>query len=411
MNINKLWNRIKVAFIDLITIWSNEMKMCFQDEGVLIFFIIVPLLYPLLYSWIYNNEVVREVPVAVVDNSHSFTSREFLRRCDASPDVKVTYHCNNLKEAKELVGRQIVNGVIYFPRDFEKNIKRGEQTHVGVYCDMSLMLTYKAIYQTTQGVASLMNSSIQIDRKHGLTERDDNVATKPLDFDEVAIFNPTGGYGNAVIPCVLIIIIQQTLLLGIGLSAGTARENNRYNNLIPISRHHNGVFRIVAGKALCYLMIYAILTVYLTLIVPKLFGFTTLASGKALIALMFPFIMSCIFFGMAVSCLIRYRENVFLVVVFTSLLFLFMTGISWPESNIPGFWKSISWIFPSTFGSQGFLKISSMGASLSEIDTEYTMLWVQTIVYFLLTCIVYQIQIERSKRYISQQSSSTDEKK
>lgn len=410
MNIKKLWNSIKVAVIDLVTIWSEEMKMCVKDEGVLIFFILVPLLYPLLYSWIYTNEVVRDVPVAVVDNSHSFYSREFLRRCDASPDVKIAYHCNNLEEAKELVGRQIVHGVIYFPHDFDTNIKRGEQTSVGVYCDMSLMLTYKAIYQTTQGIATLMNSFIQIDRKHGWTERDDEVATHPLDFDEVAIFNSTGGYGNALIPCVLIIIIQQTLLLGIGLSAGTARENNRYNNLVPISRHHNGVLRIVAGKALCYLMIYAVLSAYLTLIVPKIFGFTTLASGSALIALLFPFIMSCIFFGMAVSCLIQYRENVILVVVFTSLIFLFMTGISWPQSNFPGYWESISWLLPSTFGVRGFLKISSMGGSIEEIKTEYTMLWVQTIVYFIITCIVYQIQIVRSKRHITQQPMGAEVK-
>lgn len=49
-------------------IWWLETKSTVKDEGVLIFFLLVPLAYPLLYSWIYNNEVVREVPVAVVDS-------------------------------------------------------------------------------------------------------------------------------------------------------------------------------------------------------------------------------------------------------------------------------------------------------------------------------------------------------
>ena len=49
-------------------IWRQEMMQVFRDEGVLIFFIIVPLIYPLLYSWIYNNETVRDVPVVVVDD-------------------------------------------------------------------------------------------------------------------------------------------------------------------------------------------------------------------------------------------------------------------------------------------------------------------------------------------------------
>lgn len=392
--------RIWGAIQDMATIWADEMKMTVKDEGVLIFFILVPLLYPLLYSWIYNNEVVREVPVAVVDNSHSALSREFLRRCDASPDMKVAYYCNNLEEAKELVGRQVVNGVIYFPNDFDKKINRGEQTSVSVYCDMSLMLTYKAIYQTTQGVSMLMGKDIQIENAGGYTDRDDEITTKPLDYEEVQIFNPTGGYGTAVLPGVLIIIIQQTLLLGIGLSAGTTRENNRYNTLIPISRHYNGVFRIVGGKGLCYFMIYAVLAAYLTLVVPKIFGFTSLVQAKPLIGLMLPYLLSCIFFGMTISCLIRYRENVILIVVFTSLILLFMTGISWPLNNIPAFWQGVAWIFPSTFGVRGFLTISSMGGDLIDIETEYKALWIQVAVYFLTTCIVYRIQLKRIEKTI-----------
>ena len=73
---------------DMCFIWKTEMRNVFRDEGVLIFCILVPLGYPLLYSWIYNNEVVREVDTAIVDLSHSHTSREFIREYDATPDAK-----------------------------------------------------------------------------------------------------------------------------------------------------------------------------------------------------------------------------------------------------------------------------------------------------------------------------------
>ena len=133
------------ALHDMCYIWWLEMKNTFKDEGVLIFFVLVPLGYPLLYSWIYNNEVVRDVPVAVVDQSHSSLSRELLQRIDGTPDVRVAYYCNNLPEAERLVGKQAVNGIILIPENFEEKIGRGEQAHLSVYCDMSLMLTYKAI--------------------------------------------------------------------------------------------------------------------------------------------------------------------------------------------------------------------------------------------------------------------------
>lgn len=399
-----LRNRTAEGLRDMCYIWAKEMKATVKDEGVLIFFILVPLLYPLLYSWIYNNEVVREVPVAIVDLSHSHASREFIRAFDASPDTKAAYYCNNLDEAKALVGKQQVHGVLYFPADFGTDLYRGGgQSHVGVYCDMSLMLTYKAIYQTAQAVASQLNSGIQISQSNDFTARDEEITAQPLAFEEVQIFNSTGGYGNAIIPGVLMVIIQQTLLLGIGLAAGTARENNRYKDLVPVSKHYNGIFRIVLGKSMCYFMVYAVMAAYLTLVVPRLFGYTTMASASALVGLLVPYLCSCIFFGMAVSCLVRYRENVMLLVVFTSVPFLFMTGISWPQANIPGIWQGIATLFPSTFGVRGFLRISSMGGTLADIEAEYQALWTQVVVYFFATCLIYRYQIILARRHAIEQ--------
>ena len=125
--------RIRQGLGGVCRIWADEMRTTFKDEGILIFFILVPLFYPLLYSWIYTNEVVREVPVAVVDMSHSAMSREFARRFDASPDVRVAYRCNSLAEAKDLIGRQEAFGVVYFPTDFQQNVLRMEQSRVSVF--------------------------------------------------------------------------------------------------------------------------------------------------------------------------------------------------------------------------------------------------------------------------------------
>ncbi len=399
----KMLQRINEGLHDMCHIWAEEMKNVVRDEGVLIFFVLVPLLYPILYSWIYNNEVVREVPVAVVDNSHSSMSRMFIREFDASPDTRVAYHCNSLDEAKDLVGRQAVHGVIYFPQDFQTRINRMEQSHVSVYCDMSLMLTYKAIFQTASSVAANINSKIQTSLSGNTTGREDEITIKPLDFDEIPMFNTTGGYGNFILPGVLMLIIQQTLLLGIGLSAGTAREKNKYKELIPVSRHYNGIFRIVLGKSICYFMIYSVIAAYVTLVIPRMFGFVSLVHAPDLVTFMLPYLLSCIFFGMMLSCLVRYRENVILLVVFSSILFLFLSGMSWPSSNIPGTWKAVSWLFPSTFGIQGFVSMNTAGARLGDISLQYICLWIQTVVFFIMTCAVYKFQIDRVKKLRSRE--------
>ena len=387
---------------DAAFIWREEMKQVFKDEGVLIFFIIVPLVYPLLYSWIYNNEVVHDVPVVVVDDSHSALSRELTRKLDASADVKVLCHAADMDEAKSLVSRQLAKGVYYIPSDFAERLNRMEQATLSVYADMSLMLTYKAIYQTAVNVTQYMGAQIQSKLAGKYTVREEQIQARPLDFQDVPIFNPQGGYGTFVLPAVLMLILQQTLVLGIGLAAGTARETNPHGDLVPIHPAYGGIYRIVGGKALCYFMIYAVMGAYLSMVVPRIFSFVTMAKGVDLFLLMLPYIMACVFFGMTVSCLVRYRENVMLLVVFLSLPMLFMVGISWPQSDIPGVWQGVSWLFPSTFGARAYVRLNTMGASLSDVLPELRYLWIQVAFYFGMACLVYGHQLRESRRHAAE---------
>lgn len=384
---------------DACHIWYDELRLVLKDEGVLIFFVIVPLIYPLLYSWIYNNETVREVPVVVVDDSHSAMSRQFIRMCDASPDVQIKYYASDIDEAQMLMGRQIVKAIYRIPADFESNLMRMQQSVVSVYCDMSLMLTYKAAYQTALAVSQTMNKEIQIQLAGRYTKREEQIQAAPLQCDDVALYNPGGGYGSAILPAVLMLILQQTLVLGIGMAAGTARETNRFSDLVPIQSHYHGTFRIVLGKAMVYFMIYAVMGTWLTVVVPRIFNFPHLAQWYNLLMLMLPYTLACIFFGITVSCLVRYRENVMLLMVFVSIPLLFLSGASWPQSAIPGFWQGISWLFPSTFGVRAYVRLNSMGGSIGDVLTEYQILWLHVLIYFVIACLVYRRQIQLACRH------------
>ena len=394
-----IFHRFLTGLHDAAYIWREEMKQVFKDEGVLIFFIIVPLIYPLLYSWIYNNEVVREVPVVVVDDSHSGLSRELVRKLDASADVKILCHAADMDEAKSLVSRQLAKGIYYIPSDFATRLNRMEQATLGVYCDMSLMLSYKAIYQTAINVTQYMGAEIQKKLSGKYTVREEQIQTRPLDFQDVPMFNPQGGYGTFVIPAVLMLIFQQTLVLGIGLGAGTARENSPYGDLVPIHPAYSGIYRIVCGKALCYIMIYMVMGAYLTMVVPRIFSFVAMVKAWDLLCMMLPYLLACVFFGMTVSCLVRYRENVMLLMVFISLPLLFLTGVSWPQSAIPGVWQGISWLFPSTFGARAFVRMNTMGATLSDVVPEVRYLWIQAAAYFGMACLVYGHQLRESRKH------------
>jgi ABC-2 type transport system permease protein len=397
-----IFHKILKWLDDAAYVWRFELRQVLRDEGVLLFCIVVPLIYPLLYSWVYNNENIREVPVVVVDQSHSALSRQFIRMCDASSEVHVVSYAVDLDDAQSLVSRQIVKGIYLIPEDFATRVNRMQQATVSVYCDMALMLTYKAIYQTAMAVSQQMGAEIQTKLSGNYTAREDLITTSPLDVEEVAMFNPQAGYGTAVLPAVLMLIIQQTLALGIGLAAGTARERNRYGDLVPIHPSYGGIGRIISGKTLCYLMVYAIMTVYLTIAVPKMFHFIHIATWQDLSLLLIPYLLACVFFGMTVSCLVRFRENVILLVVFVSLPLLFLTGVSWPQTSIPGYLQGVSWLFPSTFGVRAYLRLNSMGASVADVSSELRCLWIQVAAYLGTTCLVYGHQLRITRQHASE---------
>lgn len=379
--------------LNVCNIWAKELKYILLDEGMILFLSVLPLAYPILYSWIYNNEVVHEVPVVIVDKSHSSLSREYARLVDASPYVRVAYHADNLEEAKDIIGHQKAYGTLYFPEDFATRVNRMEQAHVGLYCDMSLMLAYKNIYQTTMLVNFKLGDKIKVQRLGNMTHREDVVATAPLAYEEVPIFNTTGGYGNFVLPAVLILILQQTLLLGIGMTSGTLREKT--GRIILEHPHYTRIGPIILGRYLAYMLQYMFLSAYILLLVPKIFDFVSIIYWRDFLLFVFPYLSACFFFAMTTMSVIRQREDVLLVVVFTSIIFLFLSGLSWPASSVPDFWKYCSYLLPSTFGIKGFIAMNSMGARIEDIKPEILALYAQAIIYAIISAVIYHRALTR----------------
>lgn len=391
-------NTILQGLNELIHIWQMELKIIFHDEGVFIFCILVPLGYPLLYSYIYTTELMRDVPVTVIDDSKTALSREFIRKLDASQWIKVVGYSDNIPDARQQIKEQQTYGFFRVPSDFSNKIVKGEQVNVGLYSDMSAMLYYKGMFIGATDVSLDMNKQIKIERAGKATDEDEEMVVSPIKSREVALFNPQQGFASFLIPAILILVIQQTLLLGIGMAGGTAAEKGEYSELVATSKRNRGTLHIIFGRAFAYFGIYVVQAAFMVCIVPKLFGLTQLSQGFDLILFLIPYLLSCIFFSMALSILMRNREMSILVFVFTSVPLLFISGISWPGSAVPPFWKGVSWLFPSTFGINGFVRINTMGATISQVAVEWRALWLQAVAYFVLAYMSCRTIIYRERR-------------
>lgn len=386
---------------NILQVWRRESRFVFKDKGILTFILFVPLMYPLLYSYVYTNEVVREVPVVVVDENNSELSRDIISKIDATPDVKITERCINMDEAIEHVKSQDALGIIRLPENFTNELVAGRQVPIGVYCDMSSMLYYKAILLAATNVSLEVNKNIKVEHYiPGSTERQDEISRMPIDYDYVPLYNTQSGFAAFLIPPVLMLIIQQTILLGIGMSMGNSRERNN-GRVISYHEWNRNPLQIVTGKSMTYLLLYVVLAVYMFTFVNDAFSLPRLGEYKTFVAFVIPYILACIFLAMTLSAFIYRREDCILLFVFLSVPMMFLSGISWPAASMPAFWRYVSYLFPSTFGMNGYVRIATMGASLSEIRFDYIALWIQAGVYFLFSCWFYKREIKTLDRRFS----------
>lgn len=394
---------IREGILDTFYIWKEELKNVFKDSGVMIFFFLVPFVYPLLYAFIYNNEVVHDAKMVVVDQSDSYLSREFIRKVDATSDVKVVSVCTDMDAAKKMLDEKNAYGILYFPSEFSQDLHKGEQTTVSLYCDMSCLLFYKAFLLAATEVSLDMGKDLQSQNHPASTEKLQNITVNPIPYESVAIFNSQNGFASFLVPAILILVIQQTLILGICMLGGTAREKNRFHSLVPVSRHFNGTLRIVFGKSLTYIVLYVVVCLWILAVVPRLFSLPQVGEPWTVLLFILPYLFACIFFSMTMSGFMTSRESPMLIFVFTSVVLLFISGVSWPKDAIPAFWQIVGAIFPSTPGIQGFIRINTSGATLSEVAFEYKLLWIQAGIYFITACIIYRYQIIRSRKLILKQ--------
>lgn len=354
--------------------------------------------YGILYNYMYAPNVVHEVPVCVVDHSHSAVSREYIRLLDATPDVSVTRHAQDMAEAKDLMLHADVYGILYLPRDFEARLLQGEPSVYPFYATTDAFLYYEAMERANLEVMEAMDDAyrtqlIEFLSVPGLA----SVATQsPVTVVGTALYNPIEGYGVYLIPSVLMIIIFQTMMLLVAMQTGNERQHHL---LVPYSRMRGGRLRIalslVGGKSLTYAMLYAIFAFFLVGLLPLLFDIPHGASWGALVALFVPYILSTAFLGLALSRWYTDAEAPVLLIAFFSIGLIFLSGVSYPLELIPWYWRAIHYLIPAAPAVLAFVKLAGMHATLSDITIELITLSVQMLVFFVLALCTYWHKLKK----------------
>jgi ABC-2 type transport system permease protein len=373
--------------------FHEEIRNIRRDTGALLILVGAMLIYPLAYSIAYKNEVVRELKTTLVDLDRSSASRQLIRMLNGAEQIKIGHEAMSMEEAKADFFEGNSGGIIVIPENFEKDILSGKQSNVAVFADGSYFLIYRQLISGSVKAVGTFSAGVEI-KKLMLEGKNYDQAIEmrdPLKADIHYWFNPSSGYGSFVMPGIIIIILQQTLLVGIGMLGGTAKEKNRDSFMVPLALKPGGVLPILFGKTLSYLTVYAVNCTITMVWIHSWFNYPNAGSYLTVLMLTLPFLLSVIFMGITFSVLFKRRESSIIFMVFLSPIVVFLSGISWPASSIPAIVYSLAHIFPSTVMVPAYLRVRAMGVGLHEVRHEYYQLLIQMGFYFCTAAIALYV--------------------
>lgn len=395
----KIFHAIYKWLADVADVFRCEFGLLRRDAGVLLFFFGLPLFYPIVYTLIYNPEVVRDIPIAVVDLSHTAESRSLTRHLDATSAIAVNYRCANMAEARDLMARGEIYGILEIPRDYARDIGRGTTAHADFYSDMSLLLRYRTFVGALTDVQLETCTEITANK---LSAAGISSPGLPISNRSHFMGDPEEGYASFIIPGIVILILQQSMLLGITMIGATSRERRRfYGGRDPLRPEHYDPGATVWGRALVYFLCYVPMTIYILHWIPEIFGLPHYGSATDYLLLMMPMLLATAFMGQVLIYIVREREMAFIIFVFSSVIFLFLSGMVWPRYAMSTPWLLCGDIIPGVWGIEGFIRINNNGASLADVAAPYCRLWGLVVLYFVAAVAVTSYLRHRPLRKFS----------
>ncbi len=366
--------------IKILEIIKNEWKNFTHDQGAMLVMIIGVIVYPLFYSMPYATEIIKDAPVGVVDYDRSNLSRIFTRNLNTSDSVEVISTPISKQEAEKQFFKNQIRGFVIIPKDFEKDILRGQQATVELFADSGYVIIYKAVYGATIQVATTLGAKIEVGKlmKKGMPKQVAIALKQPFEFVQIPLYNAAGGYETYVYPSILVMILHQTLVIGLGLMQGTKNELReiycKRKEDIPIT---------IFARCTTYVLLYLFYSLIVFLVLPAICVYPMAYNIIPLLLLLIPMYYGAAFFSHTISYFFKTRESALLILVVTSLIFIFLPGFIWPKEAIPQLVNLMAYFVPATCGVDGIIKINQMNGTFWNIRYDFLWLVFLCVFYFI----------------------------
>lgn len=388
---------MKLKLKGFFNLFTREAGLIAKDKNIIMIVLIAPVFYSFFYTTIYLNKSESDVKLAVVDLDHSAYSRELTEKLDAHQLVDVSYICANIEEAKQLLNKFDIQGYVVISKDYEREIKRGKGAYISIFLNTSRFLVSNDLNRGINETVMDINDGIKVRfyRAAGFTNKQIEELKEPIRGELKTLFNISETYGDFLLPGFLILILQQTLLIGLSESVAKERENNTLKQLFSLSHKSTNAF--IFGKIAFYMMLF---TVYALFFFTANFSVLKLVNNGSLILLMLVtilFLFAVSFAGVFAASFFKTKLMALQVLAFSTYPVFFLTGFSFPFHSLPQGYQYLGELIPTTPYLAALKKITNAGAGLDVIMPHIWHLLILASLFYILARIRMRLIILKHK--------------
>jgi len=371
---------------EIFQIIKREAQNVSKDSSLFMILLLAPIVYAFMYGSIYLNKGEEKVKLALIDADGTAISRLLTDQLNSTPMIDII-PVSDISEANEKLYNGEVEGYFYIEKDMEKHILSQKQVNVNLVLNASRFLPSSDLLSAVTKVCLTVGAGVRKTyfNKQGMNDDQSMKMTNPINMDYRPLYNSGMTYGAFLLPGLLAIILQQTLLIGVAASFASEREEKKLINLYNLSGRN--ISKLLIGKSSLYFIIFMIFGLFFVTINFSVFGVEIRGNYLDLALLMALFIATILVFGILIGSFFKSKLFTFQVMVFSSYPIFLITGYSMPYQALPKLIQLFSNMLPTTPFLKAYLSIVQAGGGLADNLPSIFHLTVLLLIFMVL-CII-----------------------
>lgn len=383
------------TFIQLI---KREFQLFWGNSVLRLLFIGAPVLYGILFGFVYQKGKVTDLNILVVDQDNTPLSNRLVDMLNDNEVLHVVQVKPERLNLKQDLIRLDGQAIVVIPDRFEADVLQNRSPEVNVQINLANILTANYASRSIQLVLGSLNAGLEMEalRKRGTPEYAVSEKYEAFSTNYVRLYNRSSNYMSFLWPGMLATIVQQVLLLALALSFAQEYERGTFKS--ELLAQTRSPLKAILVKCMPYWLMMIPMALFFwglqqhfhVPLIPNQAG-----PGLLLFVL---FIAASSFMGILVSILIPSQLKATEVLMVVATPSFVLSGFTWPLSQMPGWIAAVADVIPLTHFLGGYRMLLMQEGWLGAISPQLIALAVLTLIFGLLSYVALAVKMRRVSR-------------